>query len=290
MAATAENQPRLARYGTTTLDRWMATPFRLRGREVKRQTVALIILGAPAVIPLLFTVPAVLTGDGSALGTGEADTLGTGSEILLITTLLISPMVTLTRQRWFVPLRRWYGTMFGFSALADGIIASITSDFAGGPLGRVAGHSFLLAGLVMVMLLIPLLLTANTRAQHWLGRYWKVLHQLIYVVWALLLVHLAVLEGFGFQRGLNGSGPGPDGLAPLHQRLYQLVACSAFLLMLRLPSVKSWVADKQAQDRQRVIWLAVAPFIALSLFAFAFIVHEELFKGVALLRLNPVEA
>ncbi len=38
------------------------------------------------------------------------------------------------------------------------------------------------------------------------------------------------------------------------------------------------------------IWLAVAPFIALSLFAFAFIVHEELFKGVALLRLHPIEA
>ncbi len=119
----------------------------------------------------------------------------------------------------------------------------------------------------MVMLLIPLLLTANTRAQHWLGRYWKVLHQLIYVVWALLMVHLAVLEGFGF-----------------------LVACSALLLMLRLPLVRRWVADKQAQDKQRVIWLAVAPFIALSLFAFVFIVHEELFKGVALLRLNPIEA
>jgi hypothetical protein len=65
MAVTAETQPRLARYGTTTLDRWMATPFRGRGHEIKRQTVALIILGAPAVIPLLFTVPAVLAGDGS---------------------------------------------------------------------------------------------------------------------------------------------------------------------------------------------------------------------------------
>lgn len=106
MAVSAETQPRLGRYGTTTLDRWMAAPFRLRGREIKRQTVALIILGAPAVLPLLFTMPALLTGDGPALGTGEADTLGTGSEILLITTLLISPMVTLTRQRWFVPLRR----------------------------------------------------------------------------------------------------------------------------------------------------------------------------------------
>jgi hypothetical protein len=109
-------------------------------------------------------------------------------------------------------------------------------------------------------------------------------------VWALLLVHLALLEGVGFQRGLNGSGHGPDGLGPFHQRLYQLAACSVFLLMLRLPSVKRWVADKQSQDKQRVIWLAVAPLIALSLLAFAFIVHEELFKGVALLRLHPIVA
>ena len=63
-----------------------------------------------------------------------------------------------------------------------------------------------------------------------------------------------------------------------------------FLLLLRLPSAKRWVADKQAQDKQRVIWLTVAPLIALSLLAFAFIVDEELFKGVALLRLHPVEA
>jgi hypothetical protein len=72
--------------------------------------------------------------------------------------------------------------------------------------------------------------------------------------------------------------------------LYQLAACSVFLLTLRLPSVKTWVADKQAQDKQRVIWLAVAPLLVLSLFAFVFIAHEELFKGVALLRLHPIEA
>jgi DMSO/TMAO reductase YedYZ heme-binding membrane subunit len=182
-----------------------------------------------------------------------------------------------------------YGIMFGFSALADAILASITADFAGGPIGRVAGHTFLLAGLVMVMLLIPLLVTANTRAQSWLGRYWKVLHRLMYVVWVLLLVHLALLEGFGFQRGLNGSGHGPNGLAPLHQRLYQLAACSIFLFVLRLPPVKRWTADVQAQGRQRRVWLTVAPLILLSLVAFAFIVHEELFKGVSVLRLHLVD-
>lgn len=187
----------------------MAVPVRLAGREVRRQTVALVILGVPAVLPLLFVAPAALTGNGPVLSTGEADTLGTGSEILLITTLLISPMVTLTRQRWFVPLRRWYGIMFGFSALADAILASITADFAGGPIGRVAGHTFLLVGLVMVMLLIPLLLTANTRAQYWLGRYWKVLHRLMYVVWALLWSIWPCWKDSGSSAASMAQGTGP---------------------------------------------------------------------------------
>jgi len=61
------------------------------------------------------------------------------------------------------PLRRWYGVMFAVIGLADTITASITGDFAGGVIGRVAGHSFLLAGLFIILLALPLLATANTR-------------------------------------------------------------------------------------------------------------------------------
>lgn len=189
-----------SRTGITAADLWMAQEVRLFGRYVRRQKIALLIMGVPALIPPFLIVPGVLTLSAGALNNGEADTLGTGSEILLIGTLLISPLMTLTRWRWIFPLRRWYGIMMAFTALSDAAVAAVTTDFAGGIFGRLAGHSFLLVGLVMTMLLIPLVLTANRRAQRWLGRYWPVLHKLVYVVWGLLLLHLALLEGFGTRR------------------------------------------------------------------------------------------
>jgi hypothetical protein len=67
----------------------------------------------------------------------------------------------------------------------------------------------------------------------------------------------------------------------------QFAACSVFLLVLRLPPVKRWIAGKRALDQRRTVWLAVAPLIRLFCFAFAFIVHEELFKRADMFRLHP---
>ena len=73
----------------------------------------------------------------------EADVLGTGGEICFFLAISITPLITLTGQHWIAPLRRWYGIMFAVIGIADTITASITGDFAGGVIGRVAGHSFL---------------------------------------------------------------------------------------------------------------------------------------------------
>lgn len=51
-----------------------------------------------------------------------------------------------------------------------------------GFLGRVAGHTFLLASLLTILLALPLLATANTPAQRRLGRYWKWLQKMTYVI------------------------------------------------------------------------------------------------------------
>jgi methionine sulfoxide reductase heme-binding subunit len=269
------------------VDAWMAEEVILFGKYVKRQTVALWIMGVPAFLPLLFMLPSYLTLNSSAMDSAEADVLGSGSEILLLMTLLITPMVTLTRQRWFVPLRRFYGIMFAVTAFTDATTASITTGFAGGVFGRLAGHSFLLVGFIMVMLLIPLFLTANSRAQKWLGRYWKPLHRTIYVIWGLLVLHLALLVGFGIQNGTNGSGSGVDGMPVFHQRLYQILSCSLFLFVLRLPPVKRWVAEKQKEDRQAIVFFAFAPLMLLFLIGFAFIVHEQLLRGIEMFLLRP---
>ena len=245
--------------------------------------MALWLLGSPAFVPVFFMLPAVITVNKNTMNGAVADVLGSGAEALLLLTLLITPMVTVTRQRWFVPLRRWYGIMFAITAITDATIASLTTDFAGGVIGRVAGHTFLLVGFTMVLLAIPLLAIANGRAQRWLGKYWKPLQRLTYVIWGLLYVHLALLFGFGVGTAETG-----DGDPVFHQRLVQLTACSIPLLTLRLPPVRRWVAKQQKAGRQWLVYVVFIPFALLFVLGFGFIADEEIFKGTAAFTLHPI--
>jgi len=267
----------------------MEGSFGFSGSIIKRKTIALILFGLPALAPLFFMSPAIIDANSNTINELGADVLGTGAMALLILTLTITPLVTLTSQHWFVLLRKWYGIVLGYTAITDAILASITGSFAGGIVGRVAGHTFLLAGLMMVSLLIPLLLISNLWAQRWLGKYWKQLQRLTYVIWGLLFLHLALLEGFGFQHGINGPSSAYDGNPILHQRLYQLTACSLPLLLLRFRPIKRWVVRKQNEGRQWAVYLSFLPLAALYILFFTFIVNEEVFKGISAYRLHPVD-
>jgi DMSO/TMAO reductase YedYZ heme-binding membrane subunit len=139
----------------------------------------------------------------------------------------------------------------------------------------------------MLLLVLPLMATGNPWAQRKLGRYWKPLHRLIYVIWGLLFIHLILLEGFGFQTGSRGSGNVGDGDAVFHQRLYQFSACSVLLLTLRLPPVKRWIAARQQEGRGRLVTLTVAPLFALFILSMIFITNELIFKGVAAFNNTP---
>jgi DMSO/TMAO reductase YedYZ heme-binding membrane subunit len=263
------------------VDEWMDKEFKFGGSRIKRKAVALILLGAPAVLPLFFMAPAFFTMNKATFAGSVDDTLGTGAELCLFICLLVTPMVTLTGQRWFVPLRRWYGILFACSGFGDMLAAGLTDNFAGGFFGKVAGHVFELMGFMMVMLAIPLLITGNHWAQRKLGRYWKPLQRITYVIWGLLFLHLALLEGLGFQNGSthNGSGNPGDGDPIFHQRLYQYTACSLFLLTLRLPPVKRWIAARQREGRNWLVWATIAPIFALFIFGMIFSINEEIFKG-----------
>jgi methionine sulfoxide reductase heme-binding subunit len=262
------------------VDEWMEVEFKFGGSRIKRKAPALILLGLPALVPLFFMLPALITLNSNTFSVSVDDTLGTGAELCLFLCLLVTPMVTLTGQRWFVPLRRWYGIMMACCAFGDATAAGITDNFAGGVFGRLAGHVFELMGFFMVMLVIPLFLTGNPWAQRKLGKYWKRLHRLIYVIWGLLAAHLILLEGFGFERGNNGSGFAGDGDPIFHQRLYQYSVCSVFLLVLRLPPVKRWIAARQKEGRNWLVWVTILPIFALFVFGFTFIINEEIFKGL----------
>jgi hypothetical protein len=72
-----------------------------------------------------------------------------------------------------------------------------------------------------------------------------------------------------------------------HQRLYQIVAISIPLVILRLPPVKRWITDTRAAGQQWKVWCAIAPMAALYLLAFAFIINEEIFTGLQVMTLHP---
>jgi DMSO/TMAO reductase YedYZ heme-binding membrane subunit len=271
-----EVQPRAKR----GMDEWMEQDFKFGGSRIKRKAVALVLIGSVAVLPLFFMLPSLLTLNENTMSVSVDDTLGTGAEVCLFLCLLVSPMVTLTGQRWFFPLRRWFGIMMAASAIGDTIEAGLTDSEAGGFLSRITEHTFVFVGFLMVLLLLPLLATANPWAQRKLGRYWKTLHRLIYVIWGLLFVHLALLEGFGFERGNNGSGFSGDGDPVFHQRLYQYCAASVFLLTLRLPPVKRWIAARQQEGRNKLVWLVITPIFLLFVFGMIFILNELFFKGI----------
>jgi methionine sulfoxide reductase heme-binding subunit len=283
----AEGHRPRQRAAKSRVDEWMEVDFKFGGSRIKRKAVALILLGAPAVVPLFFMLPAFFTMNRNTFGVSVDDTLGTGAEICLFLCLLVTPMNTLTGQRWFVGLRRWYGIMMACCGIGDMIAAGLTDSFAGGFFGRVAGHVFELMGFMMVMLVIPLLITGNPWAQRKLGRYWKPLHRLIYVIWGLLFFHLILLEGTGFEKGNNGSGFVGDGDPIFHQRLYQYSACSVFLLTLRLPPVKRWIAARQKEGRQWLVWVTVTPIFLLFVFGMIFIINEEIFKGMDSFKETP---
>ncbi len=267
----------------TAVDTWMKQDFVFSAGTLRKQSAMLFLLRLPALIPLLLIARPAFGGDSAVLNSIEADVLGTGGEICLFLTLLVTPVITVTRQRWVAPLRRWYGIMFAITAITDAVIASITTEFVGGVLGRLAGHSFLLVGFLAVLLTLPLLVTANTPAQRWLGRYWKQLQRMTYVVWGLLILHLMLLEGFGADTGPD------DGDLIFHQKLLQAVACSIPLLVLRLPPVTRWIARQQKAGQQRRVYLAVLPLAAMFVLGFIFIWNELIFKGTMAITLHQAD-
>jgi DMSO/TMAO reductase YedYZ heme-binding membrane subunit len=265
-----------------SVDSWMAKQATHVPR-FKRRTIALFFLRLPAFVPWFFILRGWYSLNAKdVLTLSEADVLGTGGEFTFLIAVSITPLITLTGARWYAPLRRWYGIFFALIGTSDAITAAITTSFDGGVFGRLAGHTFLVTGFLIVLIAAPVLLTANTPAQRKLGTYWKKIQKLTYVIWGLIVLHLALLDGF---RPFDG--PQGDGDPVFHQRLYQIVAISVPLVILRLPPVRRWITDKRAAGQQWKVWCAIAPMAALYLLAFAFVMNEEIFTGLQVMTLRP---
>jgi DMSO/TMAO reductase YedYZ heme-binding membrane subunit len=250
---------------------------------IRKRSLALFFMRLPVFVPIIFMIrPWIALNPHGTLTNTEADVLGSGGVLCFYIALSITPLITLTGAQWIAPLRRWYGIWFAVIGIADSTTASITTDFNGGVFGRLAGHTFLLAGFLIILLAIPLLATANTPAQRKLGKWWKRLQRMTYVIWGFVVLHLLLLDGFKPFGEADG-----DGDPIFHQRFYQAVAISIPLIILRLPPVRRWIIEQRAQGRQWLVWLTVAPFAVFYVTAMAFIVNEEIFTGTMAITLHP---
>jgi sulfoxide reductase heme-binding subunit YedZ len=231
------------------------------------------------VTPFVMMAPEILAGVRGRpdaighLSSSGPDVLGNAGFLCFVLMLMVTPLATLTGWRWHVPLRRTYGLGMFAIALTDLVIAAIVTGnrFPGGFMTRVTGHTFLAVGTLATLLCAPLALTANSRAQRALGKYWKQVHRITYVVWVAILLHLLLLFGF-------------------HGVALSSIEVSAPLLVLRLPQVRRWyITSRRAQSLR---WARVALVLvsgALLLYGVEPFVHNLAVSGAQAFVQRPVD-
>lgn len=203
-----------------------------------RQTrhLAKKILHPLALIPLLIVMTAA-AGTTFGLLSGGAFlnlTSNLANVTLWLFTLLLAckPLHIITGWRWPLDLKRPLGLYTFLYALMHYFVFSSAFGFAVGPTAAATVSSFMLAtGFVGLALMAPLALTSNRFSMRSLGRNWKRLHYLTYVVAIFIILHLFAL----------GQGIG-------------IAALYLVLLGIRIPAVRRRVVAvrKRLFNRQRV--------------------------------------
>ncbi|MBN2646435.1 MAG: sulfoxide reductase heme-binding subunit YedZ [Thiotrichales bacterium] len=158
-----------------------------------------------SLLSLLCLVPAALLGHAfltDGLGANPLETLehnsGNWALIFLLLTLAISPLQYALAMRWPIPshlVRRILGLSAFFYALLH---LSFYFVFEMGmnleeTFEDIATRPFILIGMLALLLLLPLAITSTQKWQRRLKQHWKSLHQLIYPITFLAILHYGLL-------------------------------------------------------------------------------------------------
>lgn len=120
---------------------------------------------------------------------------GTWALVFLLITLSMTPIRLLTGQVWQIQLRRVLGLFMFFYACLH-IITYVWLDFAfmwDELVIDVAKHPRILVGFAAFLLAIPLAATSNSYMIKRLKTNWKKLHQAVYLIAILAVVHFWML-------------------------------------------------------------------------------------------------
>ncbi len=143
-------------------------------------------------LPLVWLTFAVLT-DNLGANPIEALTRETGEWTLrwLLITLCMTPLRKATGWNWPIRIRRMLG-LFAFFYVCVHLSTYLWLDqfFDWGEIGRdILKRPFIAVGMLAFVLLVPLAVTSTNAMMRRLGRNWARLHQLVYVIPALGVLH-----------------------------------------------------------------------------------------------------
>jgi methionine sulfoxide reductase heme-binding subunit len=120
---------------------------------------------------------------------------GTWALVFLLATLSMTPIRLLTGQVWQIQLRRLLGLFMFFYACLH-ITTYVWLDFAflwEDIIKDVAKHPRILVGFAAFVLAIPLAATSNSYMIKRLKTNWKRLHQAVYLIAILAVLHFVLL-------------------------------------------------------------------------------------------------
>ncbi|KPL90110.1 protein-methionine-sulfoxide reductase heme-binding subunit MsrQ [Herpetosiphon geysericola] len=163
----------------------------------------------------------------------QAATLRTGKTalIILVLSLVCTPIKTFTPFKQVTALRRPLG-LYAFFYVCLHLLIFVAWDygFDWEFIGEAIGEKrYIIVGLIAWLLLIPLAITSTKGWMRRLGKRWRLLHRLVYLIAGLAVLHYVWLVK-------------ADVREPL---LYGLAI--VILLLLRLPAFRRW---QQRQHKQ----------------------------------------
>ncbi len=116
---------------------------------------------------------------------------GTTALVLLVMSLAVTPVTIVFGWKQVIPLRRPLG-LYAFLYVCVHLLTFLGLDYAfdlAFIIDGIVEQPFVLVGSIAFLLLIPLAVTSTKGWQRRLGKRWKKLHKLSYLIIVLVLIH-----------------------------------------------------------------------------------------------------
>jgi methionine sulfoxide reductase heme-binding subunit len=159
----------------------------------------------------------------------------------LLFSLAMTPVYRIFGWKWVIPLRKPAGLWaFAFAALHFSYYIFLNRELTP---EMVLQTPYMMVGFTALAMLALMALTSNRWAMKWLGKAWKRLHRLVYVVAVLVIVHV-ILALMNSKKSIMNPGWATEFL------VYGVIAGT--LLALRVPFIRSTVVSILTLGRGKV--------------------------------------